>query len=74
MRHDGQKVLPKKTGMEPKAARLTSIPVETHFPVLGQRIMTVPIVLFCTAVSSKPEKIKEERTCDALCRSYPPIN
>ena len=42
--------------MEPKAARLTSIPVEMHFPVLGQRIMTVPIVFFCTAVSSKPKK------------------
>jgi len=54
MRQAGQKVLPKKTGMEPKAARLTSIPVEMHFPVLGQRIMTMSIVLFGTAASSSP--------------------
>jgi hypothetical protein len=54
MRQAGQKVLPKKTGMEPKAARLTSIPVEMQFPVLGQRIMTMPIVLFGTAASSSP--------------------
>jgi hypothetical protein len=50
MRQDGQKVRPKKTGIKPKAARLASIPVEMHFPVLGQRIVTVPIVLFSTAV------------------------
>ena len=63
MRQAGQKVLPKKTGMEPKAARLTSIPVEMHFPVLGQRIMTMPIVLFGTAASSSPEEnnVKERR-------------
>ena len=54
MRQAGQKVLPKKTGMEPKAARFTSIPVEMQFPVLGQRIMTMPIVLFGTAASSRP--------------------
>ena len=74
MRQAGQKVLPKKTGMEPKAARLTSIPVEMHFPVLGQRIMTMSIVLFGTAASSSPggkNNIKGRRRPLALFRWNP---
>jgi hypothetical protein len=43
MRHDGQNVRLKKTGMDPKAARSMCMPVEMAFPVLGQWIMTVPI-------------------------------
>lgn len=43
VRHDGQKVVLKKTGMEPKAARSMRMPVEMHFPVLGQWITTMPI-------------------------------
>jgi hypothetical protein len=43
VRHDEQKVLLKKTGIEPKAARAMCMPVEMHFPVLGQWITTMPM-------------------------------
>ena len=55
-RQVGQKVLPKKTGMEPKAARLTFMLVEMHFPVLGQRIMTMPIFSSARLPRRVPEK------------------
>ena len=42
-RQIGQNVLLKKTGIEPKAARSMFMLVEMHFPVLGQRITTMPI-------------------------------
>ena len=47
IRQIGQKVLLKKTGMAPNAARSMFMLVEMHLPVLGQWITTMPIsVLF----------------------------
>ena len=40
VRHNGQTVLLKKTGIEWKAALSTCMPVEMAFSVLGQRIIT----------------------------------
>lgn len=48
VRHERQKVLLKKTGIEPKAARSMFMLVEMHLPVLGQRITTVPISVLVT--------------------------
>jgi hypothetical protein len=43
--HDGQKELLKKTGIVPSFSRSMYMPVETGFPVFGQRIMSSPITL-----------------------------
>ena len=43
VRHNGQTVLLKKTGIEWKAVLSTCMPVEMAFSVLGQRIITTPI-------------------------------
>ena len=60
VRHDGQKVLLKKTGMQPKAARSMCMPVEMAFPVLGQWIMTVPIQ-FSLTVSGEAYRVQDGR-------------
>jgi hypothetical protein len=52
VRHNGQKVLLKKTGMERKAAGSMCMPVEMAFSVLGQRIMTSPIQFSLTLLPS----------------------
>ena len=51
-RHNGQKVLLKKTGMERNRARSIYMPVEIGFPVLGQRVMTVPIQFSLTVLGT----------------------
>jgi hypothetical protein len=43
MWHNGQKVVPKKTGIEWKAALSMDMPVEITLSVVGHRIMTTPI-------------------------------
>ena len=43
--HDGQKELLKKTGILPSFSHSMYMPVETGFPVFGQRIMSPPITL-----------------------------
>ena len=61
MRHDGQNVRLKKTGMEPKAARSMCMPVEMAFRDLGQWIMTMPIQ-FSLTVSGEAYRVQD--ACD----------